>query len=61
MMARMISALFFALATMSTTSFSSAMDMPWNFSVGLIMVPLALITVPPPAPAGRAASMTMSE
>ena len=59
-MARMISALEADLATMRMTSRSLAREKPMNFSVVFTPVPLAEITVPPRAPAVRAASMTSS-
>ena len=50
---------FFSLvrATMSTSSFSFTRSMPMNLAAPSMPVPLAWMTVPPPAPAARAASM----
>jgi dTMP kinase len=43
--------------TMSTSSFSFTRSMPMNLAAPSMPVPLAWMTVPPPAPAARAASM----
>ena len=61
MMACMMAALCAASARISTTSFSLAREMPRNFSDSLMPVPLADSTVPPVAPALRAAAITRSE
>ena len=58
MMAFMISFFFSDLVTMKVISFSSASVTPRNFSAFSIPVPLACTTVPPPAPASLAASIT---
>ena len=43
--------------TMSTSSFSFTRSMPMNLAAPSMPVPFAWMTVPPPAPAARAASM----
>ncbi len=48
------------LDTMKIISFSSARDTPKNLLARFAPVPFACKTVPPPAPAARAASMTGS-
>ena len=48
------------LATMKIISFSDASETPKNRSARSMPVPLAWITVPPAAPASRAASMIWS-
>ena len=59
-MERIMSAFFSFFATMIMISFSLAIDTLKNFSVTMPPVPFAWITVPPPAPAALAASITAS-
>ena len=57
---RMMSAFCSLRATMRITSFSFAIDTPRNFSLSGEVVPLPWSTVPPIAPAARAAVMKAS-
>ena len=56
----MIAAFSAALETIMISSFSSAIETPRKRSACFAPVPLACSTVPPAAPAERAASMTVS-
>ena len=57
MMAFMIRFFCAVRLTMSTSSFSFTSSMPRKGAAPSMPVPFAWITVPPPAPAARAASM----
>ena len=59
-MAFMMAAFSEAFETMMISSFSSAMETPRKRSACFAPVPFAWSTVPPAAPAERAASMTVS-
>ena len=59
-MARMMASFCSCRVTIRIISFSAAIESPRNFSAYSSPKPLACTTVPPPAPALRAMSMTVS-